>query len=348
MTCQCGHWWFQCGWEGKPGYESHLSTLTHCVHFRTTGPWIYFYHHMSQTSHEMAVQRECPWTVPQGSLCAGVYMNKSQLNPTKPRNSQWNLVFLKGKGMKKERRAIVCLHISQIQTKGDLSHADHWTVMNLNVQAGPYTLYLSAVPTVHELINNSEGQNPAIKQLKQGKTFFFYCTQVKSTAAYSQREQTMATAEAIFIFLFRFGFYRLIGDCKEMPREILCTPPPAAPNMNILNNYSTIPNSRSQHWYNPQSLLRLYCLYMHSCIHMSMRASTPACTCNLITCITLYNHYHNQDTSICPHKTLSPCHFTATHTHTPIPFPHHLNSWQPIIDSLCLKLCYFMNVTSVK
>ena len=60
----------------------------------------------------------------------------------------------------------------------------------------------------------------------------------------SSLKHTMARAEAIFNFLFRFVFYRLPKGCKELHREALCTFSSAAHNVSILNNGSSIPNTR--------------------------------------------------------------------------------------------------------
>lgn len=86
--------------------------------------------------------------------------------------------------MKRERKASVCSHVSQVQTAGDPGRLAHWTVRNPKVHAHPHTVHLSRAPTVHELVSNSEGQNLAIKQVQSGNAFF-HCTHVKSAAIYS-------------------------------------------------------------------------------------------------------------------------------------------------------------------
>lgn len=70
-------------------------------------------------------------------------------------------------------------------------------------------------------------------------------------------------------FLKFWSNCRLMGGCKEMYREVLCTLPPASSNVSVLHNYSTIWKPRSWHWLKAYSESISYtCTYWCVCVYL--------------------------------------------------------------------------------
>ena len=171
------------------GYDSRLSPLTHhvCLNFqehRTSDPLLSS--HVLDGPGKGGSER----MLADGSggagltVCSYLCLNESHwILQGASRGFSRKLVFLRGRGMKRERKASVC-SFHKFRCKEMRTRLDHQTVRTLKVHASPHSVCLSTAPTVHDLISNSEGQNPTIKQVQSGNAFF-HCTHVKSTAAYS-------------------------------------------------------------------------------------------------------------------------------------------------------------------
>lgn len=105
-----------------PGlYQSSKYSYTSCAfknfqEHRTSDPFL--------SSHvldvqEKGVQRECWRTVQGCAQCRRLCINEIHwILQGASRSSSRKLVFLRGRGMKRERKASVCLHGSQVQTAG--------------------------------------------------------------------------------------------------------------------------------------------------------------------------------------------------------------------------------------